>query len=233
MTALPNMTPGQLADGCRQAKPDQTHEVYCFELFRRAIQEKSEQCWSVLYAQYSKLVVHWIGHFSKSSAPLLETPSEDLVTDTFTAFWRAFTPEKLSKAERLANVLSYLKSCAATAVLQAKRREDRKVKQAEWNQELIDSEGTTHQVDSRPDQILLESMWQETLWQVVNRCCNDERERILARLSFVSDLRPSEILDRHPDLFSDVAEIYTMRRNLKNRLWRDKALQALWGEPTP
>jgi hypothetical protein len=54
---------------------------------------------------------------------------------------------------------------------------------------------------------------------------------VLARLSFISDLKPSEILERHPDLFTDVAEIYTMRRNLKNRLWRDKELQELWGEP--
>jgi hypothetical protein len=83
---------------------------------------------------------------------------------------------------------------------------------------------------SHPEEQYLATMWQEKLWQVVNRCCYDERERVLARLSFVSDLKPSEILDRHPDLFADVAEIYTLRRNLKNRLWRDKDLQELWGE---
>lgn len=230
MTALTQMTPGQLADGCRQVKQNNAHEVYCFELFRRAIQEKSESCWAALYTQYSKLVAYWIGQFCKSSAPLLETPAEDLVTDAFTAFWRAFTADKLSNATQLAPVLSYLKSCAATAVLQAKRREERKVKQTEWKQEVLDSNPSTQQVSHRPEQMLLAAMWQDQLWQIVNACCHDERERLLARLSFVSDLKPSEILERHPDLFTDVAEVYTMRRNLKNRLWRDKALQTLWGD---
>lgn len=230
MTAIKQMTPGQLADGCRQTKSDNTHEPYCFELFRRAIMDKSEQCWSVLYGQYSKLVVYWIGQFVKHNAPLLEMPAEDLATEAFTAFWRAFTPEKLTHAERLAHILSYLKSCVATTVLQAKRREERKVKQIEWDQALVDTQFVAQQESARPDQLLTAKMRQEKLWQIVNRCCHDERERVLARLSFVADLKPSEILDRHPDLFADVAEVYTMRRNLKNRLWRDKELQELWGE---
>lgn len=230
MTAPIQMTPGQLADGCRQVKHDNSHEIYCFELFRRAIQEKSEQCWAVLYTQYSKLVAHWIGQFSKNSAPLLEAPAEDLVTDAFTAFWRAFTADKLPSSRQLAPVLSYLKSCAATAVLQAKRRAERSVQQMEWQPEVLDNMLGTQQVSDRPEQVILQTLWQEKLWQVVNNCCHDERERLLARLSFVSDLKPGEILERHPDLFADVAEIYTMRRNLKNRLWRDKALQTLWGE---
>jgi len=231
MTVLKELTPGELAAGCRQVKTDAAHEPYCFELFRRAIVQKSEQCWAALYAQYGKLVVNWIGHFVKQHAPLLETPTEDLVADTFTAFWRAFTPDKLTNAERLAHVLSYLRSCAATAVLQAKRREERRIKQAAWDQEALDATPDPQPTNSRPEHVLMTTMWQEKLWQIVNRCCHDERERVLARLSFVSDLRPSEILERHPDLFADVAEIYTMRRNLKNRLWRDKELQELWGEP--
>ena len=100
----------------------------------------------------------------------------------------------------------------------------------EWQPEVLDNMLGTQQVSDRPEQVILQTLWQEKLWQVVNNCCHDERERLLARLSFVSDLKPGEILERHPDLFADVAEIYTMRRNLKNRLWRDKALQTLWGE---
>lgn len=228
MTAMKTTTPRQLADGCRQVKADNTHEPYCFELFRRAIVEKSEQCWSILYEQYSKLVIHWIVQFARSSAPLLATPTDELVADAFTAFWRAFTAEKLTNAERLANVLSYLKSCTVTAVLQAKRREERNSKESEWNEVVVEQQRRT-QPNNRPDQIILQQLWQEKLWQLVNSCCHDERERLLARLSFVSDLKPGEILERHPGLFADVAEIYAMRRNLKNRLWRDKALQELWG----
>lgn len=230
MTAIKGMTPAQLADGCRQTKPDNSHEPYCFELFRRAIVEKSEQCWSALYGQYSPLVASWIGQFIARSAPLLETPIEELVTTAITAFWRAFTAEKLTKAQRLADVLSYLKSCCVTTVLQAKRSAESEVKADPWNADLVDNTLVDQEIGRRPEQMLMEKMWQEKLWQLVDRCCHDERERVLARLSFVSDLKPSEILERHPDLFASIAEIYAMRRNLKNRLERDKELQELWGE---
>lgn len=230
MTAIKEMTPGQLADGCRQTKPDNTHEPYCFELFRRAIVEKSERCWSALYGQYSPLVAHWISEFITRRAPLLEAPVEELVTAALTAFWRAFTTEKLTKAQRLADVLSYLKSCCVTTVLLAKRREEGEVKTDPWKADLVDSAVVDHEISRRPDQMLMAKIWQEKLWQIVNRCCHNERERLLARLSFVSDLKPSEILERHPDQFANVAEIYTMRRNLKNRLERDQELQEMWGE---
>lgn len=230
---LEEQTPESLADGCRKRRADNSHEPYCFELFRRAILHRDEYCWSILYAQYHRLVAQWIASFAKRSAPLLETAADEVITDAFTAFWRAFTADKLAQAEGLSAVLSYLKSCASTAVLQAKRKEERRIKPVEWDQTLVDHK-TVYSSDqprqNQPEATMVEQVTQAELWEAVQRCCHNQQELILARLSFVADLKPSAILELHPELFTSVDEIYTMRRNLKNRLWRDKALQALWGE---
>lgn len=234
MSDLENQTPEMLAAGCRNRQVDNSHEPNCFELFRRAILHRDEHCWSMLYSQYYRLVAQWITAFTKSSAPLLETPAEELIADAFTAFWRAFTNEKLQRAHGLSAVLGYLKTCATTAVLQAKRKEERRLKHVEWDQALVDYQTAGRQGEQPSENQLearmIEQATQATLWQLVNQSCHDQREQVLARLSFVADLKPSAILERHPELFTSVEEIYTLRRNLKNRLWRDKDLQELWGE---
>ena len=229
MNNLSEQSPEFLAAGCSQKQADNRHEPFCFELFRRAIGYRDEHCWSILYTEYYRLVGQWAAQFVRRSAPLLETPPEELIADAFTSFWRAYTAEKLQNAEGLPAVLSYLKSCVTTAVLQAKRKQDRRIKSVDWEQEIHGDGLSTDQDANRPETQMIAQMTRDTLWQLVKETCTDEKEEILARLSFVADLTPSAILERHPELFIDVKEIYTLRRNLKNRLARNKGLQALWG----
>jgi DNA-directed RNA polymerase specialized sigma24 family protein len=217
----------QLVTGCQHTRPDNTHEPFCFELFRRAIAHQSDQCWAALYGQYQKLVGHWLLEFSKSSQPPGNQMLEELVASTFAAFWRAFTAEKLQQAEGLGSILTYLKSCAATAVLQIRRKAARTVSTVAWEQLELETHSIPSSRASNPEQQVLTTVHAQHLWAIVDSVCSDERERILARLSFVSDLKPVAILELHPQLFSGVEEIYTIRRNLKNRLLRNEALRQM------
>src|SRR4051794_33133744 len=116
--ALPEVSElplGRLLEGCQQRQPDNSHEAFCFELFRPAIVEKSEPCWFALYQQYKKLLYSWTLQFAKTPTRIGAVTIEEMVADAFTAFWRAFTPAKLNKAGRLASILAYLKACTATA----------------------------------------------------------------------------------------------------------------------
>jgi hypothetical protein len=223
-------TPIQLAARCRGSRPDNSHEPFCFELFRRAIVEKSEQCWSAIFQQYQKLLYRWTLDFAKSHVALEQAVAEELVLDAFTAFWRAYTVDKLNNANGLASILSYLKSCAATSVLQLQRKADKTILQMAWDEKVVDAQTAAESTGTAPDKLLFAQISAEQLWALVDSCCYDEKERIIARLSFVADLKPTVILEHHPDLFLDVAEIYTIRRNLKNRLWRNEQLRVLWGE---
>ncbi len=227
---LTQWTPLQLHAHCRESRPDNTHEPYCFELFRRAIGEKSEHCWAAIYQQYKNLVYRWTLDFAKSSEPIGNFAIEDLVVDAFTAFWRAYTLDKLTYAEGLGSILSYLKSCVATTVLQAQRRVGKEVLEIDWDESVIGAQRSTTSTIDGLEQVLFQEISAAQLWAVVDSCCHDEKERVIARNSFVLDLKPSSILDNYPALFADVAEIYTIRRNLKNRLGRNEQLRALGGE---
>ena len=230
--ALARLTPVQLQEGCQQSRPDNLHEPFCFELFRRAIVEKSEQCWSAIYQQYQKLVFGWTLQFAKTNDRIGDVTIEEMVLDAFTAFWRAFKPDKLANAERLASILAYLKSCAATSVLQARRKAENKLVETAWDEIVIDSETATTQVQTRSVDVLLQQINAEQLWTIVDHRCLTEKDRIVARLSLVANLKPRLILEQHPELFASVAEIYMLSRNLKNRLGRDEALREFWGEFT-
>ncbi|MBX3010815.1 MAG: sigma-70 family RNA polymerase sigma factor [Caldilineaceae bacterium] len=231
-------TPIQLLARCRDSRPDNSHERFCFELFRRAIVEKSEQCWATIYQQYQNLVYHWTLDFAQTNHVIDDLVVEELVVEAFTSFWRAYTAEKLSQANGIGSILSYLKSCAATAVLQARRKVRKESIETSWNDLAVDAQplaNTGPMANPGPgvEQLIVNQVSAEQLWAIVDSCCHDEKERIIARLSFVSDLKPNLILEHNRDLFVDVAEIYTIRRNLKNRLWRNEQLRILGGETRP
>lgn len=228
--ALDNLTPTDLHERCRQHRQDNTHERFCFELFRRAIVEKSQPCWTVIYKQYEKLVGSWALQFAGAGELPDNIVLDEIVVDAFAAFWRAFTADKLDNAQGLSSVLKFLKSCAATSMLQVRRKATKAPDQVEWNEIEVDLHQASQQSTSGIAEVVLQELTAAQLWELVDQCCSNEKERIIARLSFVDDLKPVSILERHPDLFTDVAEIYTLRRNLKNRLLRNDALRRFWGE---
>ena len=231
--ALPSvagLTPTELQAYCRQARPDNAHEQFCLELFRRAIVDKNEACWAAIYQQYHKLVYGWTIQFARHQERIGQSSIEEMVLDAFTSFWRSYTADKLANADRLASTLKYLKSCPATAVLQARRKAESAVVQTEWDEAVVDHQIMAGQAPPGPESTLLQQMQTEQLWAIVERCCADEHDRLLARLNLVANLKPRLILERHPELFSDVAEIYARIRNLKNRLERDAQMRELWGE---
>lgn len=211
------MSPSQLAARCRNTQPDASHEPFCFELFRRAIVEGSSLCWHYLHNQYYSLVRYWV---------FLRTPPDpdgidDLTQEAFAAFWRFYTSDKLACADGLGHILSYLKSCAASAVAQAQRKTARGVKEAEWDERVVDACVSIHSAEVSA----LQQVNAQQLWAVVEACCNDERERLLARLTFLAGLKPRHIAERFPDLFTHVSEVYRVKRNLLDRLRRDPILR--------
>ncbi|MBV7338918.1 hypothetical protein KFU94_64005 [Chloroflexi bacterium TSY] len=225
---LQNFSPQQLLERCRQRKEDNSHESYCFELFRRAIVEKNEQCWSAIYQQYHQLIYRWIKNYINNQPAYQHISIDEEVQNVFMNFWRAYSAEKLDKAKGLASVLQYLKACAGTTILQ----EIRKLKKRKNQPALVvasdDSEAALVASDDSPDQALFQQLEAAQVWEIVDGICHDEKDRIVARLSLVSNLKPRFILDKYPDLFTDIKELYTRRQNLKERLARDTELYAIW-----
>ena len=90
----------------------QPHDTrFAYELFRRALVNRCERAWEILFNQYRVLVESWVrrsGAFASSG----ET-SEFFVISAFTRFWQAVNPERFGSFTSLAALLHYLQLCAS------------------------------------------------------------------------------------------------------------------------
>lgn len=220
LSGIPRETsPTELAARCQNAQPDASHESFCFELFRRAIVQECTLCWHYLRNHYYRLVRYWICQLASLDADTVD----DLVQDALAAFWRFYIPDKLGRAKGLADILAYLKSCAASAVAQKHRQASRAPQEVEWNEQILDDH-----LSSPPAEASV-SQWLEAqdLWTAVDSHCNDERDHLVAQLIFLADLKPRHIARQYPDLFPDVSDVYRVKRNLMDRLRRSPTLRSI------
>jgi DNA-directed RNA polymerase specialized sigma24 family protein len=191
---------------------------YCFELFRRAIVGRSSTAWSHIYHQYTRLVGAWVRRhprFDQTGGDV-----DGLVHEAFTRMWQAITPDRFPQFPDLRSLLSYLKMCVNSAILDALRRQS--------SEELVD------QVYKLPEPAgigsdELDRLDALALWQQVHACLHDDREALIVHASFVQDLKPAEIHAQYPDQFADVSEVYNIKRNVLNRLRRAPILRADFG----
>ena len=217
----------QLLEGCRRRSADGSHERFCFELFRRALVDDDQSCWDAIYGQYQNLIHGWIlkvtsGHYAVGIMTI-----EDIGQDARRAFKRSYTAEKLALADGVGSVLKYLKSTVISATQLAQQKASKELLQDEWVSEVVDMHRGESPEHQSPESAVLGAMESDALWQVIDDACHDEREQLVARLSFVSNLTPRRMMALHPDVFDDEESIYKLRKNLVKRLRRNAQLLEL------
>jgi len=118
----------------------------------------------------------------------------------------------------LARLLGYLRACVVSTKVDALRM-----------QTAGDHMLSEQQVDAAatPEQAVLADLGRSALWQTVMALTVNTTERITLIESFVYGLPPRAIRARHPQLFPDVAAVYSAKRNLIERLRRNHDLQRL------
>ena len=65
------------------------------------------------------------------------------------------------------------------------------------------------------------------LWQVIQEELNGEDERVLIYLAYIHGMKPSEISSQHRRLFPTVDDVYRIKRNVLERLRRNRRLQMM------
>jgi len=110
----------------------------------------------------------------------------------------------------LAAALCYLRSCLNGAILDTLRAYSR-------SREVVLPE------PGCPDDPAVEDNEEDGrgLWETIQDMLPNERERRVAYLLFHCNLKPREIVRLCPQEFSEVQEIYRLRRNIIDRLLRD------------
>ncbi|GHO96859.1 hypothetical protein KSF_069070 [Reticulibacter mediterranei] len=217
----------ELAQRCSEEtnkflKQNASNDRYCLEMFRRAIVKRDDDAWASIYQQYAPLVLTWVTQH-QSAAPLLgQDGSGPLVNAAFAKFSQALTPAKMENFDSLAAVLKYLKMCVHSVVADEVR-----LRQARQYEEALDT--IEHEPASTdPAEDVIASIAAEGLWQVILEELNGEDERVLIYLAYVQGMKPSEISSRQRKFFPTVDDVYRIKRNVLERLRRNRRLQALF-----
>ena len=203
-------------------KQSASNDRFCLELFRRALVNRDDDAWACIYQQYSPLVLTWVNQHPTATPLLSQDGSASLVNAAFAKFAQALTPVKMENFDSLAAVLKYLKMCVHSVVADEVR--SRQARQYEETLELIENEPAA---DDPADDVV-SNISAQGLWQVIQEELNSEDERVLIYLAYIHGMKPSEISSQHRRLFPTVDDVYRIKRNVLERLRRNRRLQLLF-----
>jgi hypothetical protein len=198
----------------------QSHDTrFAYELFRRALVERDELAWEHIYNHYGSLVESWVrrsGAFVGSGES-----SEFFVGLAFTRFWRAITPERFESFPTLPSLLHYLQLCAGCVVIDSVRAQS-------WVEMLPEEAIPLDRAPQEsPDEEAMERVNRQEFWSYINTQLNDEAERVVVYDFFVMGMKPGDIYDHRQDLFSNVKDVYNVKRNVLGRLSRNNELRRM------
>ena len=198
-------------------------------LFTVAITERhqgstrADNAWAAIYQQYEPLVLTWVNQHQSATTLLGQDGSAPLVNAAFAKFAQAMAPAKMGNFDSLAAVLQYLKTCVHSVIADEVR--SRQARHYEETLELIEHEPAA---DDPADDVV-SNITAQSLWEVLQEELNGDAERLLIYLAYVQGMKPGEISSRHNGLFPAVEDVYRVKRNVLERLRRNRRLQQLFG----
>ncbi len=183
-----------------------SNSSFCFELFRRAIQERDQAAWEIICSQYQALVAGWVKrhHGFESSGEEIQY----FVNGAFGKISGTITPNRFDSFPDTGSLLRYLKMCVHSVIVDHNRTAD---------------QTNVYPLDESTEEP------RQALWDLINARLHDEKERLVVYGSFALDLKPQEVYDLFRSVFSDVDEIYRIKQNVLARLRRDPEFRKLFG----
>lgn len=194
---------------------------YCFELFRRAIIDRSQRAWELVYRQYRPLVAGWVERHSAFASSGEEI--QYFVNRAFEKMWSALPAEKFERFPNLKSLLRYLQMCVHSVILDQVRNTEQVVLSPEPEVLAAGGQATAPGVERQA----LSQLEQQAFWQEINTRLNSDQERRVVYGSFVLGLKPRQLYAHYPDVFRNVQEIYRVKENVLARLRRDDELKEL------
>lgn len=195
---------------------EQYDETYGLELLSRAIVQGDQDAWARIQQCLGELVRGWLrSHPGREVACRWES-EENYVAMAFERFWQATTRQQVA-FKTFAGALAYLRASLNGAIVDTLRAYSRP---REVPLPLPGAWGEPH-VEDQTDS--------GELWEILQTILPNERERRLAYLLYHCGLKPREIVHFCPQEWSDVQEIYRLRRNIMERVLRNAdRLRWLW-----
>jgi hypothetical protein len=197
---------------------------FCFELFRRAIGEQDQSAWESISTQYQPMVTGWVRQH-----PAYESSGEEaeyFVNGAFARIASHLTPDKFGGFPDLGYLLRYLKMCVHSVIVDYSRAAEQSRLHASLEDLSVEVRAPAPAIEDE----VSEALQNQELWQWIHDRLNDEKERLVVHGLIVLAMKPRELYDQFPAVFSSVDEIYQIKQNVLARLRRDPGAKNFLGE---
>ena len=184
-------------------------DAFGLELLHRAIIQSDQEAWAWVQRCFGGMVRAWLrGHPQSEVACRLQS-EENYVTQTFERFWQATAFNQQIEFSTLAAALQYLQASLHGVILDMLR--------------VYARPGEVSYPDpGEPGEPLVENNSENgEIWESLHLLLSNPREQRLAFLLFHCGLGPREIIRFCPQEWSDIQEIYRLRRAIMEGLLRN------------
>ncbi len=188
------------------------NDQYCLAIFHRALLQHDNEAWNILVERFGPLVKSWVRSHPRRDIASRHDSEENYVAKAFDRFWQAAAYNQELRFASLAAALSYLKACLTGAMLDTLRGYARpELSLNDPDHPLLEEPAIEDETDDGSE-----------LWSVIKGLLPGEREQRLAYLLFHCGLKAREVVQFCGQEFSDVNEVYRLRRNIIEKLIRNR-----------
>jgi len=212
--ASSEMSLSALTEHCKREisnyrKGEPCNEQYALELLRRATLQCNQQAWSCLQQCLNEIALSWIHSHVYRDVAYRYDSVENYADQAFERFWIATACNQKVEFHSLSAALKYLYISLNSVILDTMRTYSRP------------KEVPLPEPGSVGEPAVEDSIDVSELWQILRDMFPDKREQRLIHLFFYCGLKPREIVRYCPQEFSDVHEVYRLRRNIYDQLLRN------------
>jgi hypothetical protein len=212
---LRTISVSELADGCiseinkYRNGEEPYNEQYCLEMFRRATVEHDSLVWELLQQRLNETMLRWMRSHPQRNIACRFDSEENYVAQAFARFWQATTHNRVLEFNTLGAAFRYLRASLNGTILDTLRASLRPKEIP-----LPEPGGSTEPLIEEQDD-------SSEVWEIVRTILLDTRQQRLAYLLFHCGLKPREIVEYCPQEFGEIREVYSLRRNIIERLRRN------------
>jgi hypothetical protein len=185
----------------------------CFELFRRGLAEQADDALTHIYRIF---FVYLYKRIRRHYPTIREEDIQDFFSIGFNRFFNKLQGDNFENFTELGAIINYLNACVFSAIHEEWRRK---------RPATVLIEDTTNHNPHFPE--FDREIRRADIWSRICDVLPDEDDLFLARCLFVDHLKPSEVLQFHPDRFDDTEAIRVARQRIVRTLRKDSDLRDL------
>lgn len=208
----------RLAEQCKKETKKywlkfRSNTSFCYKLFKKAFEEKSEIALNFIYSIYRPQVLNWIRKHPYRDMIISE--DENLFFDSMSHFAVSIMQYPLKRFPAIRYIMAYLRKCVHSVIVSIWRKKSLPTVNLDESKEGI------HE-DHLDEKIMLKEAWQR-----IEQLLEDSNELLLAHLVFTQNLKPQQILMEYPFKWQDANQIRVDCQRIKRKLKKDNVLRTI------